>query len=514
MSPITRLLASFVFSVLAVCLLLIIPAAAEAGLPPTLSKAHFDWVCVTDAGLVEAYAPLADHRRDQGLDCLVVPLDEAILWSPAADDTIATLRWLAGVAHRQWGARYLLLGGSHALLPAPLHRFDHPAIVSDCPTDAYYACLDGDWDVNGNGFVAEWEVDAADPTVHLAVGRVPADDEEAVRNFVIKTIAFERRQPAAADGALFVSSLMLHPPYEAPNVYPNQALLAAAGWRDTVMALRPDLRVGTLFQGPDPTQGVQDPLNPYALVDSLGARSHDFVHCQVRGIDTGWELVYAVLQSYHVESLADCGHMFVMAMVSGPVADTRDPGILQRLLTLRGGGAVAAIAPTGYGIIMYLYDLQEALWPRLVDTEAPRLGDVFAAALADVIGPDGWVDSARAATYLYQALLGDPALVVTPPSGTTSGAPDAYPMRVKAVPNPFNPATTISFEVAGGNGGLQPVQVEVFDVRGQRITTLLDAHLLPGAHEISWQAQVASGVYFARVTVAGRHVATKLTLVE
>ena len=206
--------------------------------------------------------------------------------------------------------------------------------------------------------------------------------------------------------------------------------------------------------------------------------------------------------------------MFITAMMFGPVADTRDPGILQRLLALRGGGAVAAIAPTGYGIVMYLYDLQEALWPRLVGTEAPRLGDVFAAALADMIGPDGWVNHAQAATYLYQALLGDPALVVTPPTDLTSVPPEAHPERVRVVPNPFNPATTISFEVAGGRGGLQPVQVEVFDVRGQRITTLLDTALLPGKHEVGWQAQVASGVYFARVTVAGRHVATKLTLVE
>ena len=170
MSPSTRLLASFVFSVLAASLLLILPAIAEADLPTNLTKAHFDWVCVTDAGLVEAYAPLADHRRGQGLACLIVPLDEAILWSPAADDTTATLRWLAGVAHRQWGARYLLLGGSHALLPAPLHRLEFSWGVFEYPTDAYYACLDGDWDVNDNGFVAEWEVDAADPTVHLALG--------------------------------------------------------------------------------------------------------------------------------------------------------------------------------------------------------------------------------------------------------------------------------------------------------------------------------------------------------
>ena len=128
----THLIGSIVF-VLACFLLLLPPAAARAGLPLALETVQLDWVCVTDAPLTDAYAPLAAHREAQGLSTLVLSLEEVILWSPAGDDTTATLRWLAGVAAEQWNARYLLLGGSHALLPAPLHRVEYDTADPDHP---------------------------------------------------------------------------------------------------------------------------------------------------------------------------------------------------------------------------------------------------------------------------------------------------------------------------------------------------------------------------------------------
>ena len=163
-------------------------SSALAELPDHLDKVHFDWVCVTDAALAEAYAPLAAHRADQGLAPLVVPLDEVIRWSPAGEDTLATLRWLATVTANQWGAEYLVLGGSHALLPAPIHRLNHPLLDYQNPTDAYYRCLDGAWDVDGDGLYAEWEDDAAEMTVHLTLGRIPADTAEEVTQVVDKIL--------------------------------------------------------------------------------------------------------------------------------------------------------------------------------------------------------------------------------------------------------------------------------------------------------------------------------------
>jgi hypothetical protein len=83
-------------------------------------------------------------------------------------------------------------------------------------------------------------------------------------------------------------------------------------------------------------------------------------------------------------------------------------------------------------------------------------------------------------------------------------------------PNPFNPSTTIPFELATE----ARVQLAVFDVAGRRVQTLVDTRLAPGTHRVEWsgpaQAGAArSGVYFYRLRVDGRVVETrKMVLVE
>jgi len=95
-------------------------------------------------------------------------------------------------------------------------------------------------------------------------------------------------------------------------------------------------------------------------------------------------------------------------------------------------------------------------------------------------------------------------------------------------PNPFNPETTISFVVGGsrfenppypplkrGESGV-PVQLEVYNIRGQRVRTLLDGSREFGAgeHSVVWDGrdesggQVSSGVYFYRMR-AGEYVETR-----
>ncbi|MCF7794654.1 MAG: T9SS type A sorting domain-containing protein [Candidatus Cloacimonetes bacterium] len=68
-------------------------------------------------------------------------------------------------------------------------------------------------------------------------------------------------------------------------------------------------------------------------------------------------------------------------------------------------------------------------------------------------------------------------------------------------PNPFNPSTTISFSINKESD----VQLEVFNVRGQKVKTLVSAQLDAGAHDIIWNGRddqnktVSSGVYFYKM---------------
>jgi hypothetical protein len=72
-------------------------------------------------------------------------------------------------------------------------------------------------------------------------------------------------------------------------------------------------------------------------------------------------------------------------------------------------------------------------------------------------------------------------------------------------PNPFNPTTTIRFDVPAPGGA---VRIDIFDVSGRRVTTLVDGHRAPGTHEVRWDGEsrrgepVSSGVYFVRMEAA------------
>lgn len=77
-------------------------------------------------------------------------------------------------------------------------------------------------------------------------------------------------------------------------------------------------------------------------------------------------------------------------------------------------------------------------------------------------------------------------------------------------PNPFNPETTIEFDVPVAGH----VKLEVFNVLGQKVKTLVDKDLTPGTQQTNWDGtadgghHVASGIYFYKMT-AGNTVMTK-----
>ncbi|MFC2088102.1 right-handed parallel beta-helix repeat-containing protein [Calditrichota bacterium] len=64
-------------------------------------------------------------------------------------------------------------------------------------------------------------------------------------------------------------------------------------------------------------------------------------------------------------------------------------------------------------------------------------------------------------------------------------------------PNPFNPITKIKYDLPKP----ESVKIEVFNLLGQKIETLVDKHMPAGTHEVEFTANdLPSGVYFYRIT--------------
>lgn len=100
-----------------------------------------------------------------------------------------------------------------------------------------------------------------------------------------------------------------------------------------------------------------------------------------------------------------------------------------------------------------------------------------------------------------------------------SAAGDELPRRVTlrgGHPNPFNPMTTVAFELPRQ----MAVTLDVFDARGLRVRRILDGVQAAGPHRVSWDGTagdgrpVASGVYFLRLATPERTLTDKLLLAK
>ena len=68
-----------------------------------------------------------------------------------------------------------------------------------------------------------------------------------------------------------------------------------------------------------------------------------------------------------------------------------------------------------------------------------------------------------------------------------------------AYPNPFNPTTTIRYQVPERSA----IKLGIYSIQGELISTLVDGEMEMGIYEVRWSAgNVASGVYFCRLSVA------------
>ncbi len=115
----------------------------------------------------------------------------------------------------------------------------------------------------------------------------------------------------------------------------------------------------------------------------------------------------------------------------------------------------------------------------------------------------------------------DPSL---PANASTTGVSETAQLPTvfflgRAIPNPFNPVTEISYGIPVG---AEPSRVvmNVYDPTGRKVTTLVDADQGPGIYRTVWDgrdhkgAEVASGVYFYRLVWQGKAETRRIVLLK
>ncbi|MDD2650148.1 MAG: C25 family cysteine peptidase [Candidatus Cloacimonetes bacterium] len=83
-------------------------------------------------------------------------------------------------------------------------------------------------------------------------------------------------------------------------------------------------------------------------------------------------------------------------------------------------------------------------------------------------------------------------------------------------PNPFNPTTSIAFEIPKEG----EVSLEIYNIKGQKVKTLVAHNLAPGNHKVTWNGtdeqnkQVSSGIYFYKLNFEQQQMMKKMILIK
>ena len=228
----------------------------EAG-PPTL-------VIALESGLesqltqIDAYIA---HKESRGWRVIWVERGRLGELDPAVPTSVALRDWLRENL-AALGITHLLLIGS----PDPAMARGIPMVVADfpddeqlelagVPTDAWYADVDGDWDRDGDGRLAEYPDDfgpgGVDLLPDLFVGRIPAGRFEVatIDAVLAASVAYETEPDAGAwrRRMLFAAAELFYPGESDPSD-PRQSAAEASEWaREWVTGPR-DLALTGLYE--------------------------------------------------------------------------------------------------------------------------------------------------------------------------------------------------------------------------------------------------------------------------
>jgi flagellar hook assembly protein FlgD len=88
--------------------------------------------------------------------------------------------------------------------------------------------------------------------------------------------------------------------------------------------------------------------------------------------------------------------------------------------------------------------------------------------------------------------------------------------RQQNYPNPFNPSTTIEFAVPQR----ETVRLDVFDILGRQVSTLVNAEMSAGTWRVVWNGKdangspVATGMYIYRIQAGSFSMVKKMLMIK
>jgi len=168
---------------------------------PSVDGSAVDQVIVTSSSLAAAFQNLADWKTKKGIPTVIRTIDWIDANYPAGHDTPERIRMFLQDAYSKWGTYLVFMGGDYPQVPARMawNRFFYNG--REIPTDQYFACLEGDWNADGDHLIGEGQSaagtgDLADLYPDVFLGRAPVETIAEVTNFTAKSLQYQKTPPA------------------------------------------------------------------------------------------------------------------------------------------------------------------------------------------------------------------------------------------------------------------------------------------------------------------------------
>jgi hypothetical protein len=157
---------------------------------------NYDLLIITTDALKTGFEPLQQTHDATGVATVIKTLTDI------GGSDLESIRNYIRAAYTDWGVEYVLIGGDDNIVAAPIlwvsGMDENVSYYEDTmPADLYYACLDGPYNYDNDGYWGEpndgTDGGDVDLVAEVYVGRACVGTTTEVNNFVTKTVAYINR---------------------------------------------------------------------------------------------------------------------------------------------------------------------------------------------------------------------------------------------------------------------------------------------------------------------------------
>ncbi|RKZ14762.1 hypothetical protein DRQ53_10745 [bacterium] len=395
--------------------------ASEIGVPgvaPSLSSSPVRHLIITTEELRAEFERLALHRTNTGLPSHVVTIAEIVANARSGVDLAETIREYVRDAYSWWGVDYLLIGGDTEIIPARYARstFYPAGGFTDIPTDQYFACLDGDWNADGDSRFGEHfknavdQGDYCDLAPEIAVGRAPVRDAIGAQVFVDKILQYEMPWDTSYQAEVLMAAEVLFPSdWKTPA---DPITLDGAALSETLIdsvfvpCADPTININRFYQNYTAWPGAVE--ESVASVNAaLNSGGYGYFHHIGHGFYFNMSVGDAQLEVSHADALQNGPNWFVLYSLNCSSSAFDFNCLNERFLNNPSGGSVVSIGSARAAFPTAASEVQDEFFDALICDGATRVGDAYLASRAPFVGNTFYNTIERWTQFVY-CLLGDP----------------------------------------------------------------------------------------------------------